>query len=263
MFDRVADTYDRVGVDFFKPIAERLVALCAPRPGERALDVGCGRGAALFPLARAVGRTGHVIGIDVAPRMVQATMAEAAGYGLDVDVRLGDASSPDLPGQSFDLVVASLMLFFLPDARAGLKAWRSLLVEGGRIGVSSFGDYSDGWREIDDILRRNLAEPMPGGRAQGATSPFSSDAGVEQLLEDAGLSGIRTESVTVPVRFRDPDQWFEWSWSVGQRRTWESIAQERRQGVHDTVREQLNRCRDRAGEIWFEQVARLTIGFKT
>lgn len=34
VFDRVADTYDNVGVELFKPIAERLVAELAPRRGE-------------------------------------------------------------------------------------------------------------------------------------------------------------------------------------------------------------------------------------
>jgi hypothetical protein len=33
----------RWGVDFFQPIAEGLVARLDPQPGERALDLGCGR----------------------------------------------------------------------------------------------------------------------------------------------------------------------------------------------------------------------------
>lgn len=59
LFDRVADTYDRVGVDLFQPIAARLVEEVAPMVGERAVDIGCGRGAALLPLASAVGPSGR------------------------------------------------------------------------------------------------------------------------------------------------------------------------------------------------------------
>src|SRR5689334_11165547 len=58
LFDAVADSYDQVGVDFFQPIAAGLVAELDPQPGERALDLGCGRGAALLPIARAVGSAG-------------------------------------------------------------------------------------------------------------------------------------------------------------------------------------------------------------
>ena len=61
LFDAVADSYDQVGVDFFQPIAAGLVAELNPQPGERALDLGCGRGAALLPIAHAVGPTGSVV----------------------------------------------------------------------------------------------------------------------------------------------------------------------------------------------------------
>ena len=48
LFDAVADSYDQVGVDFFQPIADGLVTELDPQPGERALDLGCWRGAALL-----------------------------------------------------------------------------------------------------------------------------------------------------------------------------------------------------------------------
>jgi hypothetical protein len=35
LFDRVADTYDAVGVDWFTPIAAGLVRELVPAPGER------------------------------------------------------------------------------------------------------------------------------------------------------------------------------------------------------------------------------------
>ena len=129
VFDAVADTYDNVGVEFFRPIAHGLVRELAPRPGERALDVGCGRGAVLFPLAEAVAPGGTVTGIDLAPLMVAATAADVAAAAFDpdhvtVEVRQGDATAPDVAPGSVDLIASSLVLFFLPDPRAALAAWR-------------------------------------------------------------------------------------------------------------------------------------------
>jgi len=105
VFDRAADTYDAVGVPWFGPIAAGLVEELAVRPGERVLDIGCGRGAALVPLAHATGPGGHVLGIDLAPRMVERTTADVQDL-LHVEVRVGDASEPAVPPASYDVVAA-------------------------------------------------------------------------------------------------------------------------------------------------------------
>lgn len=71
LFDAVAGTYDSVGVDFFQPIAQGLLAAMPPRPGERWLDIGCGRGAVLLPAAEGVGPQGRSVGLDISPAMVE------------------------------------------------------------------------------------------------------------------------------------------------------------------------------------------------
>jgi ubiquinone/menaquinone biosynthesis C-methylase UbiE len=50
VFDRASADYDAVGVDFFTPMGAALVSAASPQPGERVLDVGCGRGAVLSEL---------------------------------------------------------------------------------------------------------------------------------------------------------------------------------------------------------------------
>ena len=265
VFDRVADTYDAVGVDFFQPIADGLVAELAPAPGERCLDVGCGRGAALFPLARAVVSAGQpgpgsVVGIDLSPNMVAATAADAAGSGLPIEVHVGDAQGPDVLAESFDLVASSLVLFFLSDPADALRAWRAALVPGGRVGVSTFGDYSPGWRDVDAVFAPYLPKQMADPRTQDSESPFASDAGVERLLTAAGFSEIRTVTTTVAVRFVDEEQWYRWTWSQGQRRMWEAVPEDDRAAVRSEAGERLERMRDDEGRIGFDQIARFTLG---
>ena len=205
MFDRVAETYDRVGVDQFQPIAARLVAELEPQAGERVVDMGCGRGAVLLPVAVAVGPTGHATGLDLAPKMVAAAAEEAARAGLSVDVVVGDAQEPDLPEQSFDALASSLVLFFLPDPAAALRAWRELLVDGGRIAVSTFGSYSAAWGPVDAVFgptsRRGCATPGP--RARKARSPptrASSDCCPTRDSPTCGRSGVRSPcGSTMPI----------------------------------------------------------------
>ncbi len=118
LFDALASDYDQSGTEFFTPVGERLAQLLQPATGERALDVGCGRGAVSLPLARAVAPGGSVLAVDAAPAMVQATAAQAAAAGIhNVSAQMADATVLDLGG-GFDLVAASLVIFFFdqPDA---------------------------------------------------------------------------------------------------------------------------------------------------
>src|SRR6266576_6371116 len=118
----IAATYDRVGVDYFEIFGRQLVATAHLAPGERVLDIGCGRGAVLFPAADAVGAQGQVTGIDLSPGMVQATASEVEHRGLNhVDVHVMDAQGPTLPTASYDVVLAGLAIFFLPDPVVALN----------------------------------------------------------------------------------------------------------------------------------------------
>jgi ubiquinone/menaquinone biosynthesis C-methylase UbiE len=260
LFDQLAEQYDTLGVEFFKPIAAGLVDELAPEAGERAVDVGCGRGAVLFQLAGRVGPTGSAVGIDLSPRMIEAAAADAGQVGITVDVRVADAMSPELPEASFDVVASSLVLFFLPDPLAALCAWRSLLVPGGRLGVSTFGPYSDRWRdEVDTTLRRFAPAEVTDARTTGGQGPFASDTGMEELVRTAGFGEVRTVTRTVSPRFENADHWYRWSMSVGQRQFWEAIPVDNRADVKAGVFAAVDRCRDDRGRIGFDQLVRYTL----
>ena len=259
VFDRAASTYDRVGVDLFGPIAERLVEELDPQPGDRVLDVGCGRGAVLLRAAARVGPAGMVDGVDLSPQMVEAAREEARAAGVNVDVRIADAQDPG-PGRGpYDVIASSLVLFFLPDPPAALHAWRELLADGGRLGVTSFGPYSEAWRAVDAVFAPYQPPGMRDARPTGCAGPFTSDEGVEALLRDAGFTSVRTPHLTVPVRFRDEDQWHDWTWSMGQRRMWEAIPEAERTAVREAAYAALQGCRDERGRIGFDQDVRFTL----
>ncbi len=248
VFDRVADTYDAVGVPWFEPIAQGLVAEIAPAPGERAIDLGTGRGAALWPLARAVGPTGQVIGLDLAAQMIAATRADALARGLTtVELVVADAAHPELPDDDFDLAVASLVLFFLPDPAAALCAWHALLVPGGRLGVATFGPRDAVWEDLDAVFTPFLPPGMLDARTSGTRGPFASDTGVEELFTSTGFSDVRTVCHDLPVRFADVEQWHRWSRSHGQRMFWEAVPADRREELLASAAVRLEAARDGDG----------------
>lgn len=261
LFDRVADTYDAVGVEWFGPIAEGLVVALDPQPGERAVDIGCGRGAVLLRLAEAVGADGYVTGLDLAPRMVAAARRSAADQGLrQIEVRVADAAAPGLEAGAFDLVASSLVLFFLPDPAAAVAAWTSLLRPGGRLGVTTFGPNDPVSDQVDAVFMPYLPPGMRDARTTGRSGPFGSDAGMAALFRGAGLTAVRTVSTTVDAVLRDPDHWYEFTWSHGQRAMWEAVPAGERATVRRAAYAVLEPHRRDDGSIMLRQQVRYTLG---
>jgi SAM-dependent methyltransferase len=260
VFDRSAPTYDNVGVAWFTPLSQGLVREIAPEPGDRALDIGCGRGAALFPLAEAVGPTGRVTGIDLAPGMVEATREDVSARGLtNVDLHVMDAAAPELPEASFDVVASSFVIFFLPEPTAALIAWRELLVPGGRLGISMFGKRDPRWEWIDEVFRPYQPAELREARSGGTGGPFRTDEGVVRLLTAAGFTGVRTAGRDFEVVFTGPDQWHDWSWSHGQRAFWEMVPAAERDRVREIATERIEESRGPDGQIRLSQRVRYTI----
>jgi ubiquinone/menaquinone biosynthesis C-methylase UbiE len=240
VFDRAAQTYDQVGVEFFAAVGRQLVSDAGLRPGQRVLDVGCGRGAALFPAAAAVGDSGSVLGIDLAPSMVALTAADAAAAGLaHVSVEVMDAQEPQLDKESFDAVLSSLVVYFLPAPLTGLIAWRRALRPGARLAVSTFVQRDDDrWSWLQDIL------PMRDPRATqeagtDSKSPFDTDESLHGLLSEAGFVDPASRTREHVVRFADPEQWLEWSWSHGMRMFWERMPEDQQRDARVRAVERL------------------------
>ncbi|HEX3297373.1 MAG TPA: class I SAM-dependent methyltransferase [Nocardioides sp.] len=261
LFNEIAPDYDQSGVAFFAPIAEGLVDLLDLTPGERLVDVGCGRGALTFPAADAVGPSGVVTAVDIAPAMVEHTRLRAEELGY-VQVRTAVVTADDLglAEGSADVVASSLVIFFAPDPKATLRSWMRPLVPGGRIGVATFGAPNPTWKRMDDLFRPYLPPQLLDARTTGAAGPFASDEGVEQLFAACGATDVRTVSHQLPVRFRDAAQWRLFSMSTGQRAFWGFVPDDRRESLYEQAAELLEDTRSDDGDLVFTQDIRYTLG---
>lgn len=259
VFDRAADTYDAVGVPWFQPIARALVAELDVRPGERVVDLGCGRGAALSLLAEAAGPEGDVLGVDLAPRMVELTARDLA-HLPQVRVQVADVREPGPVPASVDVVAASLVLFFLPEPASAVRTWADLLAPGGRIGVTTFGPQDPRGQEVDGLFTPWLPQQMLDARASGRRGPFASDDGVEELFRAAGLTDVRTAHLSVQAVLRDAEHLLEWTRSHGQRAMWEAVPEAEHQAVEQLVRDVVAHSGDPDGSFRFDQDVRITLG---
>ncbi len=86
------------------------------RPGQTAIDLGCGPRGTLDLLAGAVGPDGRVVGLDADPAHVAVARQHASSHGFaNVDVLAGDARHTGLPAESFDLVHTRTLLVTIPE----------------------------------------------------------------------------------------------------------------------------------------------------
>src|SRR4051794_11863641 len=73
------------------PVTRPLLEFAAPRRGSTVIDVGCGCGATTIEIARAVGASGRVVGIDLSSSML-ALAAERLRQFANTTCLLGDAA---------------------------------------------------------------------------------------------------------------------------------------------------------------------------
>lgn len=117
----------------FVPVLGRpVLALLAPRPGERVLDLGCGHGA----LTREIVEAGcEVVGVDHSQAMV------SAARDRGIDARLMDAAALAFESE-FDAVFSNAVLHWVKDADAAIAGVVRALKQGGRF-VGEFGGHGN------------------------------------------------------------------------------------------------------------------------
>jgi SAM-dependent methyltransferase len=115
----------------FDPYTERLFRDAGIGPSQRVLDVGSGVGDVAMLLARLVGPTGEVVGVDRDASTLAKAKARVAEAGIhNVSFTEGDVGHVT-SGKPFDAVVGRLILEFLPDPGAAVRSLSDLVRPGG------------------------------------------------------------------------------------------------------------------------------------
>lgn len=171
------------------PVMAPLLAFADARAGSCVIDVGCGCGATTIELARAVGASGRVIGIDVSAPMLGRASERLREFG-NATCLLGDAAELPLGGLDAELIVSRFGVMFFGDPVAAFANLRTAMIPGGRVRFAC-------WRPIDEnpwlriplhaVYEHVPRLPKPDPEEPGPFS-FSDRARVTRILTEAGFT---------------------------------------------------------------------------
>jgi SAM-dependent methyltransferase len=196
-----ADAYGRFMGRYSEPLAAQFTELAHVRSGDRALDVGCGPGALTAQLVERLGAPA-VSAIDPSPEFVTAARGRFPG----LDVRDGVAEELPFDDDSFDVVLAQLVVHFMTDPVAGLREMGRVTRPGGLVAASVWdhggaaGPLSLFWQAVRDF------EPDAKGERE---LPGAQEGQLAELFEAAGLRRIDPSKLSVTVPFATFADWWE------------------------------------------------------
>jgi ubiquinone/menaquinone biosynthesis C-methylase UbiE len=97
----------------------------------RVLEIGCGRGIALLPLARLLEPV-RLTGLDIEPRFLEDARLRLDRAGITAELVPGDARALPFPAASFDLVIDFGTCYHIARAEDALREVARVLAPGGR-----------------------------------------------------------------------------------------------------------------------------------
>ena len=263
VYNLAAPGYDKPAVRFFPVVAARLVELMQLQPGETALDIATGTGAAALVAAGAVGKTGRVVGVDIALDMLDQARRSIETSGLaNIELQEGDAEHLNFPDDTFDAVLCASSIFFLPDMGTGPREWARVTRPGGRVGFSGYGESA--FQPISDLFEARirsygvtLAAPQKPFSWQRLTDPEQ----CRDLLRGAGLENIEVRSEQLGYFLDSPADWWDIVWNSGFRGP---VSQLSAEALDSFKKEHLAEVEELATEqgIWLDIAALFATGNK-
>jgi len=156
-------------------------AIASLKEGEVVIDLGAGGGFDAFLAAHEVGKSGHVIGIDMTPAMLSKARHNAEkGKFTNVEFRLGEIEFLPVADNTADIIISNCVINLSPHKECVFRDAFRVLKPGGRLAISDVVATAEMPEEMknDPILHAGC---MAGASLIDDLETMMREAGFEQI----------------------------------------------------------------------------------
>jgi ubiquinone/menaquinone biosynthesis C-methylase UbiE len=189
-FVRVLDAL--TALDFIRAYKRRTFELLGVQHGASVLDLGCGTGDDAQELARLVGPSGRVVGVDRSETVIAEALERVRGTISPIEFQVADAYELPFPDAFFDLCRADRVFHHLDHPREALGELLRVTRPGGRVLLFD----PDFETAIVDATDRALTRLLLNAYCDGFRDGWMGRR-LLGLFREAGLTEIIVEPVTV------------------------------------------------------------------
>src|SRR5215211_8724711 len=130
------------------------ITLASLQPGQTVLDLGSGARLDCFFAAKKVGETGHVIGVDMTPEMIERARSSAKRLEIqNVEFRQGYLEDLPVENNTVDVIISNCVINLSPDKSKVFGEAFRVLKPGGRLAVSDI--VTDG--PLPESIKKSLS----------------------------------------------------------------------------------------------------------
>lgn len=158
------------------------LAIASLKEGQVVLDLGSGAGFDCFLAARAVGKNGKVIGVDMTHEMLSKARENAQKNRFtNVEFRLGEIEALPVADNSVDVIISNCVINLSPEKQRVFNESFRVLKSGGRLAIA------------DMVATAGLPDDVKADWAAytGCMAGASQIADLQGMLQAAGFTKIR------------------------------------------------------------------------
>jgi len=158
------------------------LAIASLKDGQVVLDLGSGAGFDCFLAARAVGKRGKVIGVDMTREMLRKARENAQTNGFtNVEFRLGEIEALPVADNSIDVIISNCVINLSPEKQRVFNEAFRVLKSGGRLAVADMVETA----VVPDDTKADWAAYT------GCIAGASQITDLERILKTSGFKDVK------------------------------------------------------------------------